>query len=112
MPRSRREALTEDGHAGQTYRLTSEDAYTAATSGAALPRRGARAQVFEGDLEAFREALIANGPASGMRRYDPLFREGRRGSYKPTDTAPRCLPRPPRLCRLDRAEPPLHIRRT
>jgi uncharacterized protein YbjT (DUF2867 family) len=55
-------ALREDGHEGQTYRLTSEDAYTAADLAGLLSKVvGREIRIFEGDLEALRETLIANG---------------------------------------------------
>lgn len=67
-------ALTEDGHAGQTDMLTSEDAYTAADLAGLLSRVvGREVKVFEGDVEALRDALIANGArgehAPAMARY-------------------------------------------
>jgi uncharacterized protein YbjT (DUF2867 family) len=91
-------ALTENGHAGQTYRLTSEDAYTAADLAGLLSRVvGRELKVFEGDVEAFREALIANGApgehAPSMARY---FAKVVAGLYKPTDTAAKVLGRAPR----------------
>jgi uncharacterized protein YbjT (DUF2867 family) len=62
-------ALTEDGHVGQTYKLTSDDAYTAADlSKAALPCFGRELKVFDGSLKAFREALVANGAPLGIMR--------------------------------------------
>lgn len=91
-------ALLEDGHSGQTYMLTSEDACTAAELAALLSRvlrRDVRA--FEGDDEAFREALITKGGRPGypraMARY---FAKVAAGLYKTTDTAARVLGRAPR----------------
>jgi uncharacterized protein YbjT (DUF2867 family) len=108
-------ALTEDGHVGQTYKLTSEDAYTAADLAKLLSRVvGRELNVFEGDLEAFREALIANGApaahAPAMARY---FAKVAAGVYEPTDTAAKVLGRAPRAY-ADWLEqnPPVHIRRT
>jgi uncharacterized protein YbjT (DUF2867 family) len=91
-------ALTEDGHAGQTYMLTSEDAYTAADLAELLSRvLGREIKRFEGDAEAFREALITKGGRSGyplaMARY---FTKVATGLYKTTDTAAKVLGRPPR----------------
>lgn len=91
-------ALTEDHHAGQTYQLTSEDAYTAADLAKLLSRvLGRELKVFEGDLEAFRGALIANGAPSEyapvMSRY---FAKVAAGWYQPTDTAAKVLGRAPR----------------
>jgi uncharacterized protein YbjT (DUF2867 family) len=91
-------ALTEDGHAGQTYKLTSEDAYTAAGLARLLARVvGREVKVFDGGLEAFCEALIANGAPSeyapAMTRY---FTKVAAGFYKPTETASKVLGRAPR----------------
>lgn len=91
-------ALTEDGHVGQTYKLTSDDAYTAADLAKALSRVvGRELKVFEGDLKAFREALIANGApaahAPAMARY---FAKVAAGFYEPTETAANVLGRAPR----------------
>jgi uncharacterized protein YbjT (DUF2867 family) len=91
-------ALTEDGHAGQTYMLTSQDACTAADLAALLSRTlGREIKVFEGDADAFREALITKGARSGyppaMARY---FAKVAAGVYRTTDTAFRVLGRPPR----------------
>ena len=91
-------ALTEDGHAGQTYMLTSQDACTAADLAALLARVLAReVKVFEGDAEAFREALVTKGARSGyppaMARY---FAKVAAGFYKTTDTAAKVLGRAPR----------------
>jgi uncharacterized protein YbjT (DUF2867 family) len=91
-------ALMEDGHAGQTYRLTSEDAYTAAGLAALLSRAvGRELKVFNGDAEALREALIVNGAPGGhapaMVRY---FAKVAAGFYKTTGTAAKVLGRPPR----------------
>jgi uncharacterized protein YbjT (DUF2867 family) len=107
-------ALIEDGHVGQTYQLTSDDAYTAADLAKLLSRVvGRELKVFEGDLEAFREALIANGApvahAPAMVRY---FAKVAAGIYEPTDTAAKVLSRTPRAY-ADWLEqnPPVHIRR-
>jgi (4-alkanoyl-5-oxo-2,5-dihydrofuran-3-yl)methyl phosphate reductase len=91
-------ALTEDGHEGQTYRLTSEDAYTAADLARLLSKvvgRGVR--IFEGDLEALRDALIANGApgehAPVMAKYFDMVAAG---LYETTDTLGKLLGRAPR----------------
>jgi len=91
-------ALTEDGHAGQTYMLTSEDAYTATDLAGLLSRvLECEVKAFEGDAEAFREALISKGGRSGyppaMARY---FAKVAAGLYPTTDTACKVLGRPPR----------------
>ena len=108
-------ALTEDGHVGQAYKLTSDDAYTAADLARLLSRTvGRELKVFEGDLAAFRDALIANGApaahAPAMARY---FAKVSAGLYEPTDTAAKVLDRAPRAY-ADWLEqnPPVHIRRT
>lgn len=92
-------ALVEEGYSGQTYRLTSEDAYTADDLARLLSGVvGRELKVFEGDLTAFREALIANGAPSeyapAMARY---FAKVAAGVYKPTDTAAQVLGRAPRV---------------
>jgi len=108
-------ALTEDGHEGQTYKLTSEDAYTAADLAELLSHVvGRELKVFEGNLEAFREALIANGApgefAPAMTRY---FVKVAAGFYEPNDTTAKVLGRAPRTY-ADWLEqnPPAQIRRT
>lgn len=91
-------ALTDDAHVGQTYRLTSEHAYTAADLARLLSGVLARdIRVFEGDVAALREALIANGArgehAPAMARY---FAKVAAGLYTTTDTATKVLGRAPR----------------
>ncbi len=91
-------ALTEDGHEGQTYRLTSEDAYTAADLAMLLSKVvGREIRIFEGDLDALRDALIANGApgehAPVMAKYFDMVAAG---FYKPTDTAAKLLGHAPR----------------
>jgi uncharacterized protein YbjT (DUF2867 family) len=76
-------ALTEDGHEGQTYRLTSEDAFTAADLAALLSKfLGRNVRVFESNGEP--------APPSGY------FGLVAAGVYKTTDTAARLLGRAPR----------------
>lgn len=75
-------ALTEDGHEGQTYRLTSEDAFTAADLAAFLSkflRREVRVVQDDG----------RRSPATGY------FRLVAEGAYTTTDTAARLLGRAP-----------------
>jgi uncharacterized protein YbjT (DUF2867 family) len=91
-------ALIEDGHEGQTYRLTSEDAYTAADLAGLLSKVvGREVRVFDGDLGALRDALIANGApgehAPVMAKYFGMVAAG---LYEPTDTAGKLLGRGPR----------------
>jgi uncharacterized protein YbjT (DUF2867 family) len=91
-------ALIEDGHEGQTYRLTSEDAYTAADLAGLLSKVvGREVRVFEGDLGALRDALIANGApgehAPVMAKYFDMVAAG---LYETTDTAGKLLGRAPR----------------
>jgi len=75
-------ALTEDGHEGQTYRLTSEDAFTAADLAAILSRFvGREVRVFRSDGE--------RAPAG-------YFGLVAAGVYKTTDTAAKVLGRAPR----------------
>jgi len=91
-------ALTENGHEGRAYELTSEETYTAAELAGLLSRvLGRDLRIFEGGVEALREALIANG-APG--EYAPImavyYEKVTAGFYKPTDTAAKLLGRPPR----------------
>lgn len=91
-------ALTEDGHEGQTYELTSEDSFTAAELAQTLSRVLRRdITLFEGDLDALRTALIENG-APG--EYAPLmagaFAKVAAGLFKRTDTVAKLLGRAPR----------------
>ena len=108
-------ALTEDGHVGQTYKLTSDDAYTAADLARVLSRVvGRELKIFEGDLEAFRVTLIANGaPAAHAPAMAHYFAKVAAGLYEPTDTAGKVLGRAPRAY-ADWLEenPPMHIRRS
>jgi uncharacterized protein YbjT (DUF2867 family) len=90
--------LTEDGHAGQAYELTSEETYTAAELAALLSDAlGRELKVFEGDVEALRQALIASGApgeyAPTMARY---YGKVAKGFFKTTDTAAKVLGRLPR----------------
>jgi uncharacterized protein YbjT (DUF2867 family) len=91
-------ALTEDGHEGRIYELTSEDSFTAAELASRLSealRRDIR--IFEGDLDALRAALIASGAPA---EYAPLmagyFAKVSAGLWKTTDTAGTLLGRAPR----------------
>jgi len=91
-------ALTEDGHAGQAYDLTSEETYTAVELAGLLSRvLGQDLKIFEGGVEDLREALIASG-APG--EYAPImavyYGKVKEGFYKPTDTVRRLLGRAPR----------------
>jgi uncharacterized protein YbjT (DUF2867 family) len=91
-------ALTEDGHEGQSYELTSEDSFTAAELARMLSRVLERdITIFKGDIEALRTALIESG-APG--EYAPLmaayFTKVAAGFYKTTDTAAKVLGRAPR----------------
>jgi uncharacterized protein YbjT (DUF2867 family) len=91
-------ALMEDGHAGRAYELTSEETYTAAQLASLLSNvLGRKLDVFEGDVEALRQALIASG-APG--EYAPImalyYGKVAAGFYKATDTVSRLLSRPPR----------------
>jgi uncharacterized protein YbjT (DUF2867 family) len=91
-------ALMEDGHEGQTYRLTSEDAYAAADLAQLLASFvGREVKTFKGDLEALRAALIANGApgehAPVMAKYFDMVAAG---LYARTDTLSKLLSRAPR----------------
>lgn len=90
--------LTEDGHAGETYKLTSEDAYNASDLAALLSGiLGRDLRVFEGNNNALRQALIANGAPGehtpAMVRY---FAKVASGFYQRTDTVGKILGRAPR----------------
>lgn len=90
-------ALTEDGHEGQTYELTSEDSFTAANLARRLSTLLKRnIAIFEGDLDALRKALVASGAPA---EYAPLmagyFAKVAAGLWKRTDTVGRLLGRAP-----------------
>ena len=77
-------ALTENDHEGQTYRLTSEDAFTSVDLAELLSKAMRReVKVFDGDPE--------NAPM--MAKYFALVAAG---LYKTTDTAAKLLGRKPR----------------
>ena len=91
-------ALTEDGHDGQAYELTSEDSFTAAELAQTISRVLRRdITLFEGDLDALRAALIENGAPGD---YAPLmagaFAKVAAGVFKRTDTVGKLLGRAPR----------------
>jgi uncharacterized protein YbjT (DUF2867 family) len=93
-----RRALTEDGHSGQTYVLTSEDEYAAADLARTISEAIRReVRVFEGDDEALQQALIAGGVPP---EYAPLmvgaFKTVAAGSWYLTTTASEILGRPAR----------------
>lgn len=93
-------ALTEDGHEGQTYRLTSEDAFTAADLARLLTKLvGREVKAFDGNVER-----------APMAKYFGLVAAG---VYIQTDTAAKVLGRAPRAY-ADWLEqnPPAHLRRT
>jgi uncharacterized protein YbjT (DUF2867 family) len=77
-------ALTEDGHEGQTYKLTSDDTFTAVDLARLLSKTmGREVRVFEGGVE--------NAPM--MAKYFAMVAEG---LYKTTDTLGKILGRAPR----------------
>jgi uncharacterized protein YbjT (DUF2867 family) len=76
-------ALMEDGHEGQTYRLTSEDALTAADLAALLSK-------FVGREVRVSESNSERAPMAGY------FGLVAAGVYKTTDAAAKVLGRPPR----------------
>jgi uncharacterized protein YbjT (DUF2867 family) len=91
-------ALTEDGHEGRTYELTSEDAFTAADLAQMLARVLKRdITIFEGDVDALRTALVDGGAPA---EYAPLmagyFARVAAGHFKKTDAAGKLLGHPPR----------------
>jgi uncharacterized protein YbjT (DUF2867 family) len=90
--------LTEDGHEGRAYDLTSDDSFTAAELAQTLSRVLRRdIKLFEGDLDALRAALIENGAPGD---YAPLmagtFTKIAAGFFKRTDTVGKLLGRAPR----------------
>jgi uncharacterized protein YbjT (DUF2867 family) len=77
-------ALTEDGHEGRTYRLTSDDTFTAADLARLLTKVvGREVRVFDGGVE--------NAPM--MAKYFAMVAAG---LYKTTDTLGKVLGRAPR----------------
>jgi uncharacterized protein YbjT (DUF2867 family) len=91
-------ALTEDGHHGHTYELTSDDAYTAADLARTISETIHRnVKVFEGDGDALQQALIAGGVPP---EYAPLMVKAyatvAAGNWYLTTTAPEILGRPAR----------------
>jgi uncharacterized protein YbjT (DUF2867 family) len=91
-------ALTEDGHEGQAYELTSEDSFTTAELAEMLRRvLGRDIRLFEGDLEALRDALIASGaPGEVAPLMANYFTKVATGFFKTTDTVGQVLGRKPR----------------
>lgn len=89
--------LTEDGHAGQTYKLTSEDAITAAQLAEMLSAAlGRELTIFEGDTEALRVALEESGaPGEFAPLMAGYFDSVREGFWSPIDTAEKLLGRKP-----------------
>jgi uncharacterized protein YbjT (DUF2867 family) len=90
-------ALTEDGHEGQTYDLTSEDSFTAAELAQTLSRVLRRdIAIFDGDLDALRSTLIESGaPAEFAPLMAGYFAKVAAGLFKRTDTAGKLLGRSP-----------------
>jgi uncharacterized protein YbjT (DUF2867 family) len=91
-------ALTEDGHEGHSYDLTSEDHFTAHGLAQMLSHAlGRDITIFEGDLDALRAALIENGaPAEYAPLMASTFARVAAGHFKTTDTAGKLLGRTPR----------------
>jgi uncharacterized protein YbjT (DUF2867 family) len=91
-------ALTEDGHEGRSYELTSEDSFTAAELARTLSRvLGRDLTIFEGGLDALRAALMENGvPAEFAPLMAGYFAKVAAGVFKTTDTAGTVLGRAPR----------------
>jgi uncharacterized protein YbjT (DUF2867 family) len=91
-------ALTEDGHEGQRYDLTSDDYFTVDELAQILSRVLKRdITIFEGDVDALRAALIESGAPA---HYAPLMADYSAsvaaGRFKRTDTVGKLLGRPPR----------------
>jgi uncharacterized protein YbjT (DUF2867 family) len=76
--------LTEDGHEGQTYKLTSEDAFTAADLAGLLSKAVGR------------EVRVFEGPVEGAPMKAKYFAMVAAGLYKTTDTLGKMLGRAPR----------------
>jgi uncharacterized protein YbjT (DUF2867 family) len=90
--------LTTEGHAGQTYKLTSEDSLTTRELADRLSKAtGRKLATFRGDTEALRAALVACG---APEVYAPLmanyFAAVAAGFWRTTDTVARVLRRAPR----------------
>lgn len=91
-------ALTEDGHEGQRYDLTSDDHFTAAELAETLSRALERPlTLFEGNMDARRAALIESGAPA---HYAPLMAEYATnvaaGRFKKTAVVEKVLGRSPR----------------
>jgi len=91
-------ALTEEGHEGQTYELTSEDSFSTCQLGEMLSHAlNKRLTVFDGSTDELRAALVENGApgefAPIMSHYFDSVTEGR---WRVTDTVSRLLGRKPR----------------
>jgi uncharacterized protein YbjT (DUF2867 family) len=91
-------ALTEDGHEGQVYDLTSEDCFTSAELARTLSRVLRRdIAIFDGNLDALRSTLIESGaPAEFAPLMAGYFAKVAAGLFKRTDTAGKLLGRSPR----------------
>jgi uncharacterized protein YbjT (DUF2867 family) len=90
-------ALTTNGHEGKTYTLTSEDSFSAhELAGVLSGRLGRKLDVFRGDTESLRVALVESGApgeyAPLMANYFEAVAEGR---WRVTDTVRELLGRKP-----------------
>jgi uncharacterized protein YbjT (DUF2867 family) len=90
-------ALTEDGHEGKRYDLTSDDYFTVDELAQVLSRvLGRGITIFEGNVDALRNALLESGApahyAPFMAEYSANVAAGR---FKRTDTVGNVLGRPP-----------------
>src|SRR5690606_17706507 len=90
--------LTTDGHAGQRYDLTSEDAFTAGELAALLSKALGRAvEPFGGDAGTMRAALLDSGaPEVLAALMEGYFKTVAERCWHDTDTARRLLGRRPR----------------
>jgi uncharacterized protein YbjT (DUF2867 family) len=91
-------ALTENGHEGKTYNLTSEDSFTVRQLANMLSQALDRdLDIFRGDTEALRVALVECGTpevyAPLMARYFAMLAAGH---WRVTDTVAQVLGRKPR----------------
>jgi uncharacterized protein YbjT (DUF2867 family) len=92
-------ALTENGHEGRSYELTSEDSFTTAELARTLSRVLRRdIAIFKGgDLDALRAALIESGaPAEYAPIMAVYFKKVAAGFFKTTDAVAKVLGRAPR----------------
>jgi uncharacterized protein YbjT (DUF2867 family) len=76
------EALTDDGHAGQTYEVTGPDALTFAEARATTSEASGRLITYEGSPDEYRSA----NPAASESEIAYFTNQRRLGDATPTDT--------------------------